>query len=800
MKMKFIRPSWQKTLADLLANKTRTLLVVASIAVGVFAIGAIATTYVILSEDIGVSYASAQPANIEIMTDPFDDNLLKVVEDIPGVAGAEGRQMFAVRAGWDGKNWKPLDVVATDDFAEAEMNLLTAVTGTIYPNDRELMVREDMMNSSGLQAGDEALVQLADGTIRTMPVVGTVGDQYAAGNFAAPPRGYVTLDTAEWLGAQDSFNRLYVQVVDGDDEAAIEAVAAEVEDKVERTGRTIYRTNTNKTTAHPLESMVLAMVGVLAALGVLIMLLSSSLIVNTLNALLTQHRRQIGVMKLVGGRGPQISIMYIALIIGYGLIALVIAVPLGVIAGYGLAGFMGSMMSIQLQDFRIVPIAILLQVILAFAVPLFAGYFPVNKGTKMTVRRAISEENPGEQTTNSGLVDNLGLRFSWVSRPLLLSIRNTFRRKGRLALTLFTLIMAGAIFIAVFNVRDSMNGFMDTLGQHYIADVMVNLSEPYRATEVEREIMQMPGVERVESFGAAMAEVLDEEDEVVLNMIIVAPPDGTSLLDPEMVAGRWLEPGDEKVVVVSDKIYDEYPDLEPGDLLRVEIAGQRVEEWPVAGVYRFIDMAGNDILAYANYGTISHLTNTPGQASSYRVIAHAETLESQNALSQSLDSHLRERGYKISNIEAGKVTRQQQAQGMNILVIFLMTMAILTAVVGSIGLMGTMGMNVLERTREIGVMRAIGAVDREVVKSVVVEGLVIGLISFAAAAVLSFPISFILLRIISTAMLGTIMPLEITMIGFFVWLGVVIFLSVVASIVPARSAARLTIREVLAYE
>jgi putative ABC transport system permease protein len=127
-------------------------------------------------------------------------------------------------------------------------------------------------------------------------------------------------------------------------------------------------------------------------------------------------------------------------------------------------------------------------------------------------------------------------------------------------------------------------------------------------------------------------------------------------------------------------------------------------------------------------------------------------------------------------------------------------MAILTAVVGSIGLTGTMGMNVLERTREIGVMRAIGAVDGEIIKSVVVEGLVIGLMSWVAAGVLSFPISFVLLRLISSAMLGADMQLQITMEGFIIWLAVVVILSTVASMWPARNAARLTIREVLAYE
>jgi putative ABC transport system permease protein len=306
-------------------------------------------------------------------------------------------------------------------------------------------------------------------------------------------------------------------------------------------------------------------------------------------------------------------------------------------------------------------------------------------------------------------------------------------------------------------------------------------------------------VQLIESWGAATADILDENDDVQSNLYIIAPPEDSTLLDADMVAGRWLEKDDEKVLVVSDAIWEEYPDFEIGDSLRIQIPGQRAEEWPVVGIYRFMSLAG-DMLGYANYDTVSYLTNTAGQATSYRVVAEIESLEAQSALSQTIDQFLRGRGYKISNVEAGKVTRQQQSQAMNILVVFLMMMAILTAVVGSIGLMGTMGMNVLERTREIGVMRAIGAVDGQIIKTVVIEGLMIGLISFVAAVVLSFPISFVLLRTISTAMMGTVMPLEVTTLGFAIWLGVVIFLSVVASMWPARSAARLTIREVLAYE
>ena len=126
-------------------------------------------------------------------------------------------------------------------------------------------------------------------------------------------------------------------------------------------------------------------------------------------------------------------------------------------------------------------------------------------------------------------------------------------------------------------------------------------------------------------------------------------------------------------------------------------------------------------------------------------------------------------------------------------------MAILTALVGSIGLTGTMGMNVLERTREIGVMRAIGAVDSEIIKSVIIEGAFIGLISWFFGALLSIPITYVLLDILAVAFNAPI-PAKFAPDGFVIWLVVVLVLSVLASILPARSAARLTIREVLAYE
>ncbi len=637
--------------------------------------------------------------------------------------------------------------------------------------------------------------------LRTLPLVGIIADQATgAGNFTAGPKAYVTLDTLESFGLGGFFNRLYV-TVDGAQASMsdIEAVQAEVEQKVEDNGRQVYRSKASLTDEHPMASMILAMLGVLGALGGLITVLSSSLIINTLNALLTQHMRQIGVMKLIGGRSFQILGMYLTLIFAYGLIALAVAVPAGAYAGFALARFIAQMMNAELQGFRLMPVAILLQVLIAFLIPLGAGFFPVNKGSKINVRRAISNDRPGTQSAGIGVLNRVTHWVRWLSRPILLSIRNTFRQKGRLLLTIFTLTIAGAVFIAVFNVRVSMANFMNNLMLHFLGDITLSFSQPYPITRIEKAVLPIPGVTGLEGWGGAAGEIWDADDEVVENFQIIAPPENTALLEPDIIAGRWLLPGEKKALVVSDSIYDFYPDLQPGDSLRVKIPGHRAESWTVVGVFRFISMIG-DTIAYADFDFVADLLDLPNQSYSYRVITTDHTIEEQREISVVLDKYLQDRGFMLNSIEAGQVMREDSSEAINILIIFLLMMALLTAFVGSIGLTGTMGMNVLERTREIGIMRAIGAVDLEIIKSVVIEGMLIGLITWVLAIGLSYPISGLLLGIISDAMMGSEMDLTFTTQGMVIWLVVVILLSFTASILPARNAARLTIQEVLAYE
>ena len=561
-----LKPRWSKVLSDLWDNKMRTFLVVASITVGVFSIGMIISAYVILDEDIDGSYASAAPANIEIWTNPFYDDLIRVIKHIPGVSDAEGRFIAGVRTSNDGVEWQNLSLIAVTDFEMMQINTLSTIEGVQVPGFREILVSQDFMADSGYELGEEIDVELPNGSTYTLPLVGIVADQVTgAGDFTAGPKVYVTINTLESLQMPGYYNRLYVRIEgEGSNSDEIKALAETIEDKFEHQNRKVYRIDTNVSDEHPMASLVLAVVGLLGAIGVLITFLSGSLIINTLNALLTQQMRQIGVMKLIGGKSSQIISMYLTLIFIYGLIALVIAIPTGALAGYAQAGYIVYTMNATMQEFQFIPLAIFVQVMMAFLIPLGAGFYPVYKGAQTNVRRAISNDRRGRQATGFKWFNRITNWLRFISRPIQLSIRNTFRKTGRLLLTIFTLTVAGAIFIAVFNVRTSMDEFIEQLTRHFLGDVTIGFSQPYQITRVEKAAMAIPGVISVEGWSGVGAEIWDDDDNTVEYINIIAPPPDSALLSPDMVAGRWLQPGEEKTVVVSDSIYLTFPELNLG--------------------------------------------------------------------------------------------------------------------------------------------------------------------------------------------------------------------------------------------
>lgn len=796
-----LKPRWRKVLRDLWLNRTRTILVILSIAAGVFAVGVIATSQVVLSEQLNEAYLAINPTNALMVTlDAFDENVVEAVKKMPEVGAADARRSIYARLKIGEDEWLILQINAIDDFEDIEVDKIWPKSGKWPPDEREILIESSAMRLTNAEIGDMLIIKDPDGKERELRLVGTAQDMYALMyTFQNIAYGYVTFDTLEWLGQPRDFNDLRFTVAEQtDDIDDIKQVAEKVQEKLERGGATILINFVPVPGQSPLNLVIQPVLALLGAFGLLALLLSAFLVINMISALLTQQQQQIGVMKAIGAQRGQIMGLYFAYVFILGFLSLAVALPLGALGAKVFSQGTAAMLNIDLTKFYIPPLVLTTQIIVAFIVPLLAAVYPILKGTKITVREAISGYGLGKGLFGASWLDRLliNIQLGFLKRPTIISLRNTFRRKARLILTMITLIIGGVIFIAVFSIQASLQSTVDTLLEYYQYDVAFFLQRPYRVESLQQAITQVKGVEAVEGWAFYNVRRVRPDGSESDNILVYSPPAQTTLVKPTLLEGRWLLPEDQNAVVINTLLLSNEPDLKVGDEITLKMRG-RESAWKIVGIALG---GGVTPTMFANYEYFSKLLHQFNEAAYVFIKTDQHTPAYRKAVLTRLEAHLEDVGIRAS---AG-ITVDEDIAGVQalfaILFALMLAMAILLAVVGGLGLMGTMSINVLERTREMGVMRAIGADNKAILQIVVVEGILIGVLSWFVAIVIALPISKLLSDVIGEQLLSTQLTYTFSVSGTLIWLALVIILSAIASFLPAWNASRITVREVLAYE
>jgi putative ABC transport system permease protein len=794
-----MRPRWRKVYADWWGNISRFIIVTLSLTGGLFSIGIIAGGYVTTLNDMQSGFHNINPVEIRLRTEAFDENLLEQVRGLNGVVAAEGeRMLFAQLLTVEGE-WQEI-IIRVLPEGNQRINRVELLEGRM-PAEQEIIF--DTHRELDHQVEDQVTIQTANGQKLNMQFSGTVRDQtiglLGSSYFIAPVYGYITFDTLPLLHQEKHYDVLQVTVDPALSAAAYKTLKEDLSGLVEQSGRYVFTVTDLRNAEHPNSGYVRAVSNLLALLGFLSVFLSGFLVYNAMAALLAQQMQHIGILKAIGARQSSIIKMYMVFILVFGVIALFISVPLSAWAAKALSQFLGLRLNFNAGGMRLVPFAVIIQTVIALLLPQAAGIIPVIKASKVSVQDAIN--STGIQTDDFGKsrLDRRLEKIKGASRPLLISLRNTFRRKSRLVLTLITLSLAGAVFIATFNVRASVEKYIDKVSAYILADVNLDFEQNYRISEIESIALAIPGVSMVEPRSATTAQLVNAESEALATVEIWGAPPESSLIKPIMLNGRWLLPGDRNAIVLNEAFVSNFPDLAVGDTVTFSIHRREVN-FVLVGFFQFI---GNDYhLAYVPLTYLNEVTGNYNQASNYQLVADTSLVAAagEENLALRLDETFRSKGFAVRKASTSKSIRDNATLGLDTMTFFLLIMSGLTALVGSISLTGTMGMNVMERTREIGVMRAIGATDRQVMKLVLTEGLIIGLISWLIGVLLAFPISYLMSYIINISIFGVTGEFSFTATGFIIWLGIVIILSIAASILPANNAAKLTIREVLSYE
>lgn len=428
--------------------------------------------------------------------------------------------------------------------------------------------------------------------------------------------------------------------------------------------------------------------------------------------------------------------------------------------------------------------------------PLLAALFPIVSGTRVSVREAMDDYGVEQGQFGGGLVDRLAERVRGLPAPLLLGVRNTFRRKGRLALTLVALTLAGAIFVAVTSVQASLDLTLENLLKYWQFDAQVQLTRPYRISRIERVASGIPGVVNVECWGVADAYRLRPDGSEGESIYLYAPPAETAMIEPVLMQGRWLLAGDENAVVVTAYLLAGEPDLALGDEIVLKI-GEREAGWRIVGV---VQMPQPVSIAYVNYPAFARQIRDAGQASIVNVMAEGHDEGAHQNLAEALEEQFVHAGMGVASILTLSRARESTEVYFSIIVTLLMAMAILLATVGGLSLAGMMGINVLERTREIGVMRAIGASDSALLEVFVTEGVVVGLLSWTMGIPAALGLGKLLSHAVGMQFLRAPLSYRFSAQGALLWLVLVALLSAVATLIPARDGARVSVRQTLAYE
>lgn len=797
---------WVQVVKNIWQNKERSVLVILSIAVGVAAVGAINNSIRLIERDLSGQHLQTQPSSIHIFVTPFQSDLSRAVEDLREVERVEARRIAPALIGHGPKRGDTIDLNVAEDFTDMAVGQIILEEGNLTPGLRQIMLERTSAEILGLSIGDTVIVEMSGGLHYELTISGIVHDLHVP-PYSVSRRysGYLSMETLVWMGQPSYYNRLDVLVNEDQlDRNNVLETGSMIKDRViEPGGHMVGDILIPGLESDPGEfwaqNQIDGAVLILQVMGAMAIFLSGGLVVNTISAMLAQQIAQIGIMRSIGAVRRQLIEMYLANVLVMSLTALVIAIPLALIGSWWLSTFSADFLNFNIETIDLSWQLVLLMIGLGLMMPQTVALYPIIAGTRISVYDAIYQYGLSSEGSQ-GWIEHLLTQLKMFSPPARLSLRNTFRKKARLVFTLITLTMAGAMFVAVFSTRVSLSSSFEATRRYFAYDTSLAIPGGANWRTVERETNRVLDVEVIETFAASTATVIlpggREGDQVT---VYATPHDEIVTIDPFMLEGRWLTPDDVNGVVVNEDLVIVTPHLGLNSTITLDIAGQERE-------YRIVGITSRHLIGNRVYMTYPSYTRATGRSNQVDVV-HIRASENgvssavlQDHLAEQLEVHFDNVGLSDRSATTHHQIFGRFTDTFDVVLVILVAMALILVMVGSLSLTGTMGMNVLERTKEIGVLRAVGASNQAVRQVVVVEGIVVGLISFVFVSILSWPVGYILAREVVRVVLRTDLNYYYSYPALIAWLAIVIVIGIVSSLAPARRAVSLTVREVLDYE
>ena len=758
---------WAKVRGDLRLRPDRFLLMAVAVTVGTAALAAALIAQSVLGHAIPASFDSSLPPDAILATGDSTEEALALLSDVPGVLVVEPRRVMRGRIETP-KGFASLSLTILPDLAAQEVSRIATNT----PDASGLIIERSSIDVWGGEPGDTATLRLLGAGEVTLPTGGTATD--AAVAPGVQDRIVYAYATPAMVGVLSRFDELRLRL----EPDALPDVLARLE-----TAGIVPQRIEEPLRRHPHADQMQAVMGLLTVFAAAAVAVGAALVANLVAVALRAEQRLIGIQKAIGASARRVVLTVLAGVAQVVVPGAVVGLAVGLVGAGQFLTFAAH--ELNLADQSLAPSATVLvaALVTGILVPLAASWIIARRAARVAPLAAISADRETRTTRRP--------RRSATSVARAYATRHLGRAPVRLALMLLALSLGGAAVLTAGTVYRSLSGAVDRVFEYRADDIDLRLLIPAPVADLEASV-QAVGVERAEVWGFLLTAFETGDRETTGTRFgLLAPPADTALLSLPMAEGRWLGDPEAVEIVAARSLLARYPDLAVGSEVTLARGDARVTALIVGAIEEATEPG-----VYATASVHDALAGQPGLAGALRLATSSGPAE----VAARVEDRLFETGHvPILVFDRAEVQQATKAH-FAILLVLLSTIGAAALTVGGLALWSSITVAILERQREVAVIRALGAANGRVMRLFGGESAGLAVIALALSVAIALPLSAALAGMLGQGTLFVAVPLRFSWTALAIWVFVLVAIVTLATWTPLRRALAVPPASGLRYE
>jgi len=790
-----MKTSIKKIFRDLSIYKGRTMLTLVGILIGIASVGSVVSAYSILNREMKSNFMDTNPASIVFNIANLDDKAGQLIKNAYSNVDLEFTKNVQARISRGDGTYGIIMLRAVQDFNNQKVDTFTLEKGHFPVTVSEMAIERDCINilsNIGEGVDRNISIKLPGGIEKNMNLSARVhAPGLAPASMENYSYGFLSLDGLKSLGYKGWYDELHiVSYTDRFNREKMKSLSHDISKMLAKNGYIINRIVVPIPGRHPHADQLNSLLFLLQAFAVISLLAACIIVINLINFIMSRQTRQIAIMKAVGASTFEIAKPYMFYVVLISTAGILLSIPLSIAGACGYSVFAAHILNFNINNYSIPLWAFAVQVTIGILVPLLATLYPILKSCSRSVREGLFENNSkvkiGKKSSSRKLL--------FTNTKFIMPINNLFRKRLRTALAILALLTGGILYMTSQNLVASINKTVDKTFTNFHWDYDISLAGTYPESKIDNILKNINGLNSFEIWKGNTVSIKknDNTDSDYFNIKII--PENSKMINPS-VTNNLYDNETGNAIVVNNGLLKEEKWIKTGMTIKTTINGKTCDMLVVGTV--------NEVPAIP-YVYMSNKTfeNLFGGISSQIIMASANTrdLMGQRKITKSIEKDFKAAGVELSENWNIYVLRKSFVDHLFVIVTFLKAISILAVLVGGLSIGSAIGINISERKRELGVLRAMGVKRNQMVVMVLFEVLLMGIAGWLIGAVLSYPITMIVGNYFGQIFLQANLQNAVSITGLVQWFIISITVSIATGFVPAWKASWEPLREMLSYE